>query len=106
MRLNPLYPTWYLWALGHAYYLLRRYEDAIAVFKRALTRNPDFIPANGFLAIIYAEIGWPAEAKSTGGALQKLSPEFSFATLQQRLPYKDPAVLERILHSARKSGLE
>jgi adenylate cyclase len=106
MRLNPLYPTWYLWALGHAYYLLRRYEDAIAVFKRALTRNPDFIPANGFLTIIYAEIDSPTEAKSAGGAVQKLSPGFSFATLQQRLPYKDPAVLERILHAARKAGLQ
>ena len=105
MRFNPQYPTWYLWALGHAYYLLRRYEDAIAVFKRALTRNPDFIPANGFLPIIYAEIDLPTEAKSTGGALQKLSPGFTLAILQQRLPYKDPAVLERVLHSARKAGL-
>jgi len=106
MRLNPQYPTWYLWALGHAYYLLRRYEDAIVTFKRALTRNPDFIPANGFLTIIYAETGSPAEAKVAGGTVQKLSPGFSFATLQQRLPYKDPAVLERILDAARRSGLE
>ncbi|MGE0681776.1 MAG: adenylate/guanylate cyclase domain-containing protein [Candidatus Binatia bacterium] len=106
MRLNPQYPNWYLWDLGHAYYLLRQYEEAIAIFKRALTRNPDFIPAHGFLAIIYGETGSAQEARTSGGMLQKLGPGFSLATLQQRLPYKDPAVLERVLHAARKAGLE
>ena len=105
MRLNPQHPTWYLWALGHAYYLLRQYEHAIATFNRALTRNPDFMPANGLLTIIYAEIGSLAEAKATGETVQNLSPGFSLATIQQRFPYKDPAVLERVLNSARTAGL-
>lgn len=106
MRLNPLYPTWYLWALGHAYYLLRRYEDAIAVFKRALTRNHNFIPAHGFLTIIYGETESSEEARISGKTLQKLGSGFSLATLQQRLPYKDPTVLERVLDAARKAGLQ
>lgn len=106
MRLNPQYPNWYLWDLGHAYYLLRQYEEAIAVFKRALTRNPDFIPAHGFLSIIYGETGLLEEARTAGETLQKLGPEFSLAILQQRLPYKDPAVLERVLSAARKAGLQ
>lgn len=106
MRLNPQYPNWYLWDLGHAYYLLRQYEEAIATFKRALTRNPDFIPAHGFLAIIHGETGSSEAARTTGETLQKLGPGFSLATLQQRLPYKDPAVLERVLHAAHKAGLQ
>src|SRR5262249_30831452 len=36
IRLNPQYPPWYLWDLGHAYYLTGRYEETIATFKRLL----------------------------------------------------------------------
>ncbi|HXG21020.1 MAG TPA: adenylate/guanylate cyclase domain-containing protein [Methylomirabilota bacterium] len=106
MRLNPHYPTWYLWVLGHAYYLLRRYDEAIATFKKALTRNPDFLPAHGFLAIIYGETGSLEEAKVEGATTIRLSPQFSHHTLQQRMPYKDPAVLERVLHGARRARLQ
>jgi adenylate cyclase len=105
IRLNPYHPTWYLWALGHAYYLLKRYDEAIATFKRALLRNPDFIPALGFLSIIYGEMDSSEAAQAAGEATLRLSPQFSYNTLGQRLPYKDPAVLERVLHSARKAGL-
>ncbi len=28
-RLNPAAPHWYAWNLGMAYYLARRYEDAV-----------------------------------------------------------------------------
>jgi TolB-like protein/Tfp pilus assembly protein PilF len=105
MRLNPHYPTWYLWCLGHAYYLLRRYDEAILTFKRALARNPDFVPAHGFLAIIYAETGALEEAQPAGWAVLRLSPQFTYHTFQQRLPYKDPAVFARVLDALRKSGL-
>ena len=105
MRLNPQYPTWYLWDLGHAYYLLGRYEESIAIFKRALARNPDFLPAYLFLAIMYGDLGLPVEAQTVREPVLKLSPGFTLATLQQRLPYKDPEVLEHALDAARKGGL-
>ena len=104
IRLNPYHPTWYLWALGHAYYLLTRYDEAIATFKRALMRNPDFIPAHGFLSIIHGEIDAVEEARAAGEATLRLSPQFSSSTLRH-LPYKDPAVLERVLSGAQRSGL-
>src|SRR5262249_28847379 len=40
MRLNPQYPVFYLWTLGHAYYLTERNDDAIATFKQVVERNP------------------------------------------------------------------
>jgi class 3 adenylate cyclase len=55
MRLNPHYPAAYLTDLGHAYYLTRRYEEAMAALKRALIRAPDFLPTHAYLAAIYSE---------------------------------------------------
>jgi adenylate cyclase len=106
MRLNPQYPLWYLWDLGHAYYLTGRYEEAIATFKRVLARNPDFMPAHAYLAVIHSELGLKEEARAAGVEFLRLSPQLSLDALKQRLPYKDPAVLERVLNAARKAGLK
>jgi adenylate cyclase len=105
MRLNPHYPPRYLWCLGHSYYLRRRYDEAIATFKRALARNPEFVPANGFLAITYGEMGLIAEAKAAAVATSQVSPRFSALLIQERLPYKDPTVTERVLNALRQVGL-
>ena len=106
MRLNPQYPAWYIWDLGHAYYLARRYEEAIPTLKRMIIRNPDFMPAHAYLCTIYSELGREEEAAVEGAEFFRLSPQLSLAELRQRLPYKDPAVLERVLNAARKAGLK
>jgi len=43
IRLNPRYPFTYAFALGWAYRLVGRYEEAIAAQKQALLRNPDWL---------------------------------------------------------------
>jgi TolB-like protein/class 3 adenylate cyclase/cytochrome c-type biogenesis protein CcmH/NrfG len=106
MRLNPQYPVWYLWDLGHAYYLTGRYKEAIATFKRVLTRSPDFMPAHAYLAAIHSESGREEDAQSEGAEFLRLSPQLSLDVLRQRLPYKDPEVLERVLTAAHKAGLK
>jgi glucose dehydrogenase len=63
MRLNPQQQADYAWALGHAYYVMGRYE-AIAAFKRALIRYPNFMPTYAYLAAIYSELDREEEARS------------------------------------------
>jgi adenylate cyclase len=94
-----------LWNLGHAYYLTGRYEEAIATLKRTVIRNPDFMPAHAYLSAIYAELDREQDAEAEGEEFVRLSPQLSPEALRQRLPYKDPAVLERVLSAARKAGL-
>ncbi len=106
MRLNPHYPPVYLFSLGHSYHLMGRYEEAIAAYKKALTRNPNHLPAHQHLAAIYSELGREEEARAEVVEVLKISPNFSLEVLRQRLPFKDPAVLERMLAALRKAGLK
>ena len=106
MRLNPRSPAVYLFYLGHAYRLTGRYEEAIAVLKGVFPRNPDFLPAHTYLAAIYSELGREAEARAEVAEVLRLSPHHSLEVLKQRLPYKDPALLDRYIAALRKAGLE
>jgi tetratricopeptide (TPR) repeat protein len=45
MRLNPLYPEWYLVQLGWAYRMTGRFQEALAAQKQVLVRNPNFLDA-------------------------------------------------------------
>jgi adenylate cyclase len=105
MRLNPIYPVWYLWNLGHAYFLSEQHEEAIEILKRAIIINPDFLPVHLILALIYAEKGSEEETRAEAKEVLRLSPEFSLEGRRQRFPYKDQSVSERIIKGLRKAGL-
>jgi adenylate cyclase len=106
MRLNPIYPVWYLWNLGHAYFLADQHEEAIELFKRAIIVNPDFLPVHLILALIYAEKGCKEAANVEVAEILLISPESpSLKAWCQRLPYKDQAFSDRIIESLRKAGL-
>lgn len=106
MTLNPMYPSWYLWNLGHAYFLIGHYEKAIGPLERARDRNPNFLPVHVYLAASYNELGRQKEAQAEVAEIKKLSPETSMETWKQRLPYKDQAIVERLFLSLQKAGLK
>ena len=108
MRLNPMYPAYYLWELGHAYFITGRYEEAIETLKRVLDRNSDFMPAHAFLAASYSELGRQEEARAEAAEVERLrlGSQTSAEAVKQKLPYKDQAVLERLFDSLRKAGLK
>jgi adenylate cyclase len=106
LRLDPRSPVFYLWTLGQTYRLLGRYEEAIAAQKRTLTVNPNHLPSYVHLASMYGELGREEEARAAATEILRLSLHFSIEALRPRLPYKDPAVVERILDGLRKAGLK
>jgi tetratricopeptide (TPR) repeat protein len=102
MRLDPHYPASYLFALGQAEYLTGRYEEAITAFKRLLTRNPDHLHGHFFLAIAYNEIGHTEEARSELSACGDIDRTYSLEHVRDRIPYRDPAIIERWVNILRK----
>jgi len=106
MRLDPRYPVQYESFLGHAYRMAGRYEEAIATCKKTIARIPNYFPAHIFLAATYSELGRGAEAQAEAAEVLRISPSFSAEAWAQRLPYKDPAAVERFLASLRQAGLK
>jgi len=106
MRLNPRYPTSYLWSLGQAYADAGKNEEAIATVKRVIGRNPDHVTAHMMLAILYSELGRTEEARQEVAEILRINPQYSLTTLRERIPYKDPATLERMVKGLQKAGLQ
>lgn len=105
LRLSPQ-SLHYLFPLGNAYRLTRRYEEALAAYKKVLAVMPHHSVAHSGLAAVYSELGREEEAKAEAAEVLRINPQFSLEALQQRLPYKDPAELERHLAALRKAGLK
>ena len=105
MRLNPQY-LGALNALGQTYVHARQYEEAIAIFKKILARNPDHWPGHWGLAVIYSESGREEEAKAEGAEILRIIPNFSLERWKQRVFFKDPEITERWAAAQRKAGLK
>ncbi len=106
LRLNPTFPAFLLADLGLAYQLTGRYEEALAALKKALPLNPNLLPTHEILAVTYGELGREEEARAELAEVLRLSPSISLEVLRQRLPFKDPAVLERWIAALGKAGLK
>ena len=106
MRLDPNYPPWVPFLLAHSYSLLRRYDEAIAALQDSLRRNPNFLPARRWLAVVYAELGREKEARAEVAEILRISPEASLDLWRERMPYKNPADLERFIAGLRKAGMK
>jgi adenylate cyclase len=106
MRLNPQYPFYYLWTLGHAYYLTGRNAEATSTFTKLIERNPNFLPAHAFLAVLYINAGLEQQARAEWAAAVKLNPQVSLDSVRRMLPYRREQDLDRLLAAMRKVALE
>jgi tetratricopeptide (TPR) repeat protein len=105
MRIDPHYPPTYLWYLGHAYYTMGKYEEALAAFKKSLAGNPDSMACNLFLTVILSEVGQEKEARAQMAEVLRIGPRASMEGQRERTPIKDQAVAERYFNALRKAGL-
>ncbi len=106
MRLNPHYPFYYLFYLGHSHYLLENRDEAIDLMKRVVTRAPNFLPVRRHLTALYQEVGLEEEARAQAAEVLRIFPGASIEDSRQRCLYvREPALLERFFDGLRKSGM-
>jgi adenylate cyclase len=105
LRLKPFMADGHLASVGTAYAVAGRYEEARTVLQRYLSRYPNILPVHLMLAAVYSELGKDAEARAEVAEVLRLNPHFSLAVHRQRMPIKDPVVLEQHLADLRKAGL-
>jgi adenylate cyclase len=105
MRLSPYYPDMYLGVLGTAYRLVGDYDEAIAAYDKRRERNPHSTMPYLGLALVYSEVGRDEEARAAASEVLKRNPKISLKQVRNRLPYQDPAEVDRIIAALRKAGL-
>jgi hypothetical protein len=56
--------------------------------------------------LLWFDLGNNAEAQAEAAEVLRLNPKFSLEVHKQRMPIKDPMVLERHIAALRKAGLK
>ena len=106
LRLKNEFADDHLGSVGTAYAVAGRYEEARAPLQRSISRYPNILHIHLMLAVVYSELGQAAEARAEAAEVLRLNPKFSLEVHKQRMPIKDPAVLERHIAALRKAGLK
>ncbi len=105
IRFCPIYPAWYLFQLGSAYWALGQSEEAIATARSATESDRDFSYAYVLLAMVYAEAHRDAEARDAVAEVRRIDPDFSLRAWANGMPYRDADLEARQLAALRTAGL-
>src|SRR5258708_27419868 len=77
MRLDPLLPPIGLVYVGHAYYLLKRYAEAVATLREYAARAPELQIAHLWRAAANAQLGQLAEASPEAAEVLRINPSLT-----------------------------
>jgi len=105
MRLCPFYRPGFLRALGMAYRMCGRLEEAVTCYRESLKRESGYLAPYVNLASTLGELGWEEEARDTARDVLRQEPKFSIAAYTGGLSYRNPADIERIANGLRRAGL-
>ena len=108
VRLNPYYPSYYLYVLGLAHFAAEQFKEATLLFERALKRNPEnYVPLIP-LAAAHAHLGHRQEAMATIEKLKNSHPVVvTIATLRKSplWSYENAVDQNRLLDGLREAGM-
>lgn len=106
MRLNPIPPAFYFNFLGVSYRETKQYDESISTLKEGIARYPKYITSRYALVTAYCATEQYEEARAEAREIFKIDPQFDLESYTKKLPFKDPAVNERLLTDLRKAGLK
>lgn len=103
-RLDPQFDL-SLHFLGRTLLNLGRFEEAEIAFKRRLALAPRSDMTRFYLACLYGRTGRAEEARRYWHEVFEVNPSFSIDHFKRAMPYKDPAVLNRLIGGLREAGI-
>ena len=92
-------------AVGRIQFVLGRYDEAEATFKRRLIHMPKSDVTRAYLASLYGHTDRLDEARKIWRELMALNPQYTVEHTLRILPYLNPAPLEKFVQGLRKAGL-
>jgi TolB-like protein/class 3 adenylate cyclase/cytochrome c-type biogenesis protein CcmH/NrfG len=105
IRLNPHHPFWYFFVVGANQYMLGDYEAAVASFKKAIERNPNWRPSRLYVVSAYGHLGRVDDAEWEIEELKALGFEPTIANWNKRLSIQDETFRARYFEGLRKLGI-
>lgn len=105
-RLNPMPPVFYYTYSGMAYNINGQYQEAIRLYKKGLTLNPNSLYGHLGLTESYSLLGREEEARASAAEVLRIHPGFSAGYHVKAMGYKNQADEERFLNALRKAGLK
>ena len=90
--------------LGVVYNVLERSEDAVAELEPFLEDYPTYFPLHRTLIYAYWQVGDVKRARQLVANVTKSDPDFSIEDMGRKLPFKDPAIRDRIVETWKKAG--
>jgi adenylate cyclase len=106
IRLSPIPPARCLFNMAACYRIIGQYEDAIAIYKKILQKQPDQMLAHLGLAATLMLAGREDEARTQAAELLRIDPKFSLERFAKTLTYKNQAEIDRYIGALRKAGLK
>jgi adenylate cyclase len=106
MRLSPIPPYLCLQILAWCYYSTGQYEEAIALQRRILQKEPNQLLSQLGLTAALIQAGKEDEARAEAAKVLRIDPKFSVESFARRLPYKDQKVIDDYASAMRKAGLK
>jgi adenylate cyclase len=105
-RLDPFYSAAAAGFLGAAYYMLKRYQEALPPLRECTSRAPNYRSGHCWLAASYAQLGQTDEARSEVAEVLRLDPTFTVHGKHRRLArFKCPDDAEHYLGGLLRAGL-
>jgi adenylate cyclase len=105
LRLDPFRPVnCSLGSVGIAYYMLKRYGDAVRLFRECASCLPDIQAPHLWLACAYAQLGQIEEARAEAAEVLRINPGFTIEQWKRFNFYKNAKDAEHRIDGMRKAG--
>jgi adenylate cyclase len=83
----------------------RLYEEAVAVCRELIQREPNYIYPHLTLAATFAEMERMEEGRAEIAEVLRIDPKYTVKLVPRSFPWKDQAEIDRLIDSLRKAGL-